>query len=261
MSHECQTEIFRDYANVYDSLYSEKDYESECDFMETVFRHFGNLKVRDILDLGCGTGGHAIPLAQRGYNVLGVDQSAGMLDCARQKVEKAQLSEKVRFVTANIQEFRLNKEFEAVICMFAVLSYQTSNAGLMATLNTVRRHLSSGGLFICDFWYGPAVLSQRPEDRVKSVHKGEDRIIRIVKPKMDTQKNVVEVHYEILRLREDRLINEYLESHAMRFLFKPEIEFYLDQTGFSLVHFCPFADTEKEVGESTWNVVTISRAI
>ena len=261
MFKEKQIDIFQDYANVYDSLYSNKDYESECDFLENIFRQFGQENVSNILDLGCGTGGHAIPLAQRGYKVLGIDRSARMLDIARQKVEDVQLSEKIQFEAANIQHLKLKKTFDIVICMFAVLSYQISNTELFSTIKAVRRHLKPDGLFICDFWYGPAVLSQRPEDRVKSVRYGDDRIIRIVKPEIDTQKNVVKVHYEILRLRGERLIEELRESHAMRFMFKPEIEFYFNQTGFSLVHFCPFADFEKEVSEATWNVVTISRAI
>ena len=46
--------------------------------------------------------------------------------------------------------------------MFAVIGYQTSNDELFAALQTVRRHLKPKGLFICDFWYGPAVLKQRP---------------------------------------------------------------------------------------------------
>jgi predicted TPR repeat methyltransferase len=58
-------DVFKDYAKYYDLLYQEKNYEEECDFIEQVFRGFSKLKVKSILELGCGTGGHAIPLARR----------------------------------------------------------------------------------------------------------------------------------------------------------------------------------------------------
>jgi SAM-dependent methyltransferase len=261
MVEDRKADIFKAYAKVYDSLYSDKDYETECDFLENIFQRFGSDDMKSVLDLGCGTGGHAIPLTRRGYEVFGVDRSAGMLSIARKKAGEAKLTDSVQFEAANVQNFSLNRSFDTVICMFAVLSYQISNDELFSTLRAARRHVKPGGLFVCDFWYGPAVLNQRPEERVKSVRTGNDRVIRIVKPEIDTQKNVVNVHYDIIHLSGERLIEEIRESHSMRFIFQPEIEFYLNQTGFSLVHFCPFADLEKEVSEATWNVAAIARAI
>ena len=73
------------YADQYDLLYSDKDYEAECDLLEEVFRRYGTGPVQTILDLGCGTGSHALLLARRGYQVTGVDRSQEMLAQARQK--------------------------------------------------------------------------------------------------------------------------------------------------------------------------------
>ena len=77
--------VFGDYAQFYDSLYQEKDYDIECDFLEKIFTHYAQSPIVSILDLGCGTGGHAIPMAHRGYQVTGVDLSKEMLAQARQK--------------------------------------------------------------------------------------------------------------------------------------------------------------------------------
>jgi predicted TPR repeat methyltransferase len=76
------TPFTENYANQYDRLYRDKDYAAECDFLETLFAQAAT-PVRRILDLGCGTGGHALPLAQRGLHVTGVDLSAGMLAFAQ----------------------------------------------------------------------------------------------------------------------------------------------------------------------------------
>jgi SAM-dependent methyltransferase len=261
MADEGKAEVFQAYADVYDSLYSDKDYESECDLLEKIFQRFDLENAQSILDLGCGTGGHVIPLARRGYKVFGIDRSAKMLAIARQKIKDAELSDKVQLQVANIQDYKLNKTFDIVISMFAVLSYQISNDELFSTISAARRHVKTGGLFIADFWYGPAVLSQQPEEKVKSVRNGNDRIIRIVKPDINTQKNVVTVNYDIIRLRAERLVEEIEERHLMRFTFRPEIEFYLNQAEFELEHFCGFGDLEKKADQHSWNVMIVARAV
>ena len=68
------------YASAYDQLYVEKNYASECDMIEALLELGGvRRKKGKLLDLGCGTGNHAIPLARRGYEVTGVDLSEDML--------------------------------------------------------------------------------------------------------------------------------------------------------------------------------------
>ena len=78
-----------DYASAYDSMYADKDYERECDVIEEAFRRFANGFVRSVLDLGAGTGNHALPLAGRGYEVAGVDLSGEMVEIARGKARDA----------------------------------------------------------------------------------------------------------------------------------------------------------------------------
>src|SRR5207244_5704745 len=114
----------------------------------------------------CGTGNHALPLAQRGYEVLGVDRSEGML--ARFREKAAQLPDgTATCVPGDVRSVELGRTFDAVVMLFAVLGYQLGNADVLAALRTARRHLRPGGLFVTDFWYGPAVLSERPAERIK----------------------------------------------------------------------------------------------
>jgi SAM-dependent methyltransferase len=256
------TENFRSsYASTYDALYKEKDYEAECDFLEALFRRYSGKDIKRLLDMGCGTGGHAIPLARRGYKVSGIDRSAEMVAIAEEKAASQGLSDRIRFETGNIRSADLKNTFDAAICMFAVIGYQTSNDDLFATLQTVRSHLKPKGLFICDFWYGPAVLKQRPAERIKFFHQEEDRILRIASPEIDTQKNLATISYHLLRLRGIQLIEETQELHQMRYLFQPEMEFFFTQSKMELIHFCPFMDVGGEVNEDTWNVTAVARVV
>jgi SAM-dependent methyltransferase len=66
------------YSKYYDILYMDKDYDKECDFVEEAFNKYSLSKPVKILDVGCGTGGHLIPLAKRGYEVVGIMRAYGV---------------------------------------------------------------------------------------------------------------------------------------------------------------------------------------
>lgn len=68
-----------------------------------------------ILDIGCGTGRHAIELARRGYRVTGIDLSEGMLNVARAKAAIDGLS--VSFVQADAVRFQMEERFDAALCL------------------------------------------------------------------------------------------------------------------------------------------------
>src|SRR5262249_47425100 len=154
------------YADAYDTLYQDKDYAAECALIERVFREHGRGPVRSVLDLGCGTGNHVLLMVQRGYDVVGVDRSEGMLARARAKADKTLPSRRVEFRQGDVRNVELGRQFDAAVMMFAVLGYQPTNADVRAALRTAHRHLRPGGLFVFDVWYGPAVLRERPSQRV-----------------------------------------------------------------------------------------------
>ena len=63
------------YADIYDSVYRDKNYDEECNIIRKLFNSYGDGNVSSVLDLGCGTGNHALRLAAQGYRVAGVDRS------------------------------------------------------------------------------------------------------------------------------------------------------------------------------------------
>lgn len=252
------------YAEHYDLFYQHKDYDAECDFVEELFRRYAGRPVRSILDAGCGTGGHAWRLARRGYAVTAVDQSAAMLAEAREDAEQQALagnSPAPAFVQADVRSLELGRRFDAAIMMFAVLSYQATNADLAVTLANLRRHLATGGLVIADFWYGPAVLALRPdEERSRVWNEAGVTLERSARARLDVRRQVVEVRYTVRRLYEGVVEVEASEAHDMRFLFPQELAYFAEQAGLALVDLCPSLAVDCAVDESTWNVTAILRA-
>ncbi|MHA1938039.1 MAG: class I SAM-dependent DNA methyltransferase [Candidatus Thorarchaeota archaeon] len=251
--------VFDKYASFYDSLYGDKEYVAECDFIESILKKFSGRPVNKILDLGCGTGGHSIPLAKRGYTLTGVDISEEMLSEARGKSDIAGVD--IDFRLGDIRNLSLDASYDTTLAMFAVISYQPTNEDLIAAFNTVRRHLEQDGLFIFDTWFGPSVLAIRPTEREKSIENNDQRIVRIAKPSLDINRHVVEVDYTVRSFKGDELIQDLHESHQMRYLFTPEVKLFCKITDFELIHFCPFMDLDRPPTEEDWNVTWIARAV
>ena len=250
-----------EYADCYDALYLDKDYEAECDLIARVLRTYASNKIASILDLGCGTGRHAFPLARRGFEVVGVDRSEFMLDQARSKA--AELSELLpcRFHHSDIRSADLGQEFDAVLLMFAVLGYQVANADVRATLHTARRHLRPGGILLFDIWYGPAVLTQRPSDRVKIIPSGSGKIVRTSSSTLETKRHSCTVRYHVWKIAGERLLSETEEEHTVRYFFPMELSLFLELTGFAPIRIGAFPEFDRDPDEQTWNVLCAARAL
>lgn len=250
--------VFNNYAKFYDTLYREKDYTGEVDYIERLFKKYAEKPpIQTILDLGCGSGGHAIPLVERGYQVTGVDRSAEMLSAAREKSK----GDNPEFLQSDLTDIALGRKFDAVISMFAVLSYITENRDLLRAFQKIREHLRPGGLFFFDAWFGPAVLTDRASDRYKIIENSGERVIRFAHPQMDILSHTVIVNYKVMRLSGNQLIDEFDESHPMRFFFPLEVEHYLQTCGFELLSMHTFMNEECPLTENEWNMAVIARAI
>jgi SAM-dependent methyltransferase len=252
--------VFDEYARYYDLLYADKDYPGEVDYCLDRIKRCG-ADPRSVLDLGCGTGRHAIELANRGIQVCGVDLSEPMIRIAQSKVASRSQSAAggIRFSNADIRNLNLNQTFDAVICLFHVLSYQTTNDDLKAVFAVARRHLRPGGLFLFDFWYGPAVLNLRPQTRDKVL---EDEVLRVRRhstPTLYPNENLVQVDFNLdLFNKQTHQSAAIHESHRMRYLFLPEIQQFTRDAGLEFLSACEWL-TDKAPGLDSWSVVCLTR--
>lgn len=252
------TRVFgREYASAYDTLYQEKDYNAECDLIERIIQEYSTKPVQSILDLGCGTGNHTIRLAERGYQVCGVDRSEDMLSIARIKCQARELS--CDFFKSDIQEFSMPRKFDVVVMMFAVLGYQLENEDVLRALKTVYDHLNPEGLFICDIWYGPAVLNQKPGERAKVIEDGDKEIIRVSSGELDSYNNCVTIKFHVWSIQGNRVISETLEIHKMRFFFNQELNLFMQLPGLYLINIGKFPEYHEIPDENSWNCTVISR--
>ncbi len=101
-----------------------------------------------ILELGCGTGRVAIPVAKRGSVVIGIDRSESMLARGRLRVRRARVQSRVKLVRGDIRQLPFpDKSFPLVMAPYGILQSLLDERVLAATLKDVNRVLKRGGLF------------------------------------------------------------------------------------------------------------------
>lgn len=244
--------VFKKYATVYDLLYKDKDYTKEADHIADILKKFGDGKIKKVLNLGCGTGRHDHILAKMGYEMTGVDMSGEMVEIAnltpgpspKREGGKEPLSFRRGkegevepcFFVGDIRTIDLNRKFDAVISMFHVMSYQNKDSDVEAVFGNAFRHLTAGGIFLFDCWYGPAVLNERPGKRVKNVENDELVVTRYAVPVLHEDTHVVDVNYEINVIEKKSGHQEtFTETHNMRYFSVPELEKFAVNAGFEMI--------------------------
>lgn len=246
---------FDAYAAYYDLLYKEKDYIREAAYIhDLIQRHSSD--AHEILELGCGTGRHAIALTRLGYHVTGIDLSETMIAQA-QKNSQSQSIEGVQFLQGDLREFRIERKFCAVLALFHVMSYQTRNSDIQAAMATAAAHLIPGGVFIFDCWFGPGVLSDPPGNRIKRLKDGDMHVTRLAEPTLYPNENRVDVNYEIF-IESPTVFKRIQETHSMRYLFVPEMEMFIAVNGMRPVAVEEWL-TGKVPGLESWNVCFVAR--
>lgn len=141
-----ETEFYDRLAEFFDGM---TDWQSrlavEMPFIETVFKRHG---AQTVLDVACGTGGHSIAFAQRGYQVTGTDISPAMIARAQTNAKRAGLS--IAFHVASFQNLRqkIDEKFDAVLCLGNSFAHVLSDEDALTSLLNLRDCLRDGGVLI-----------------------------------------------------------------------------------------------------------------
>ncbi len=255
------TKQFGTYSQYYDLLYLDKDYKGEASYIQALLSRFVP-SCFTVLELGCGTGRHAELLADAGLRVTGVEVSETMLEQANERVRSTTArSPKGSFtaIPGDARSVRVDQRFDAVLSLFHVVSYQTSNDDVKQMFETAAMHLNQRGCFVFDVWYGPAVVSMLPTVRIKRMENSEIFVIRLAEPAIDMNRNQVKVNYTVLATdKSTGAVSTLGEQHHMRYYFAPELELLAEMHGLRIVHSEEWM-TSATPSEKTWGVTFVAK--
>jgi SAM-dependent methyltransferase len=163
-------EFFDSHAPYYDQNPFTQHTEAEVDFLLSIFPLIPGMS---ILDMGCGTGRHAIELANRGFRVMGVDISEGMLEEAQKKADKACVSVVWEHADASLPLDFDAEPFDAAISLceggFGLIGQGDDPvAHDLAILKNISAHLKPNAPFLLTALNGYQVIRQMKDEHVKA---------------------------------------------------------------------------------------------
>ena len=218
--------IYAEFAQIYAKGPYPEFSKRVAELLPGILERFG-AKPRTILDLACGEGTFAVLMAQKGFQVTGVDASPQMLRFAREKAKKAGV--KVQFIEQDMRSLSLKKRFDLVTCWYDSLNYLLEYDDLVKTFANVAQVLKPKGLFIFDMntIYGLAVGWQQ---RSTWVEQDTSELFEVHRVGYDYKRNLATLRITSF-VREGELWRRIDEEHKERGYSLEEIRSALRQAG------------------------------
>jgi SAM-dependent methyltransferase len=193
-----------------------------------------------ILDLACGTGRVAVPLARAGFDVTAVDRSPGMLAIARAKLRAAP-GPRVRFVRGSMTRFAVPGRFALAIIAFRAFQHLLTVREQRACLDRVRHHLRRDGRLIVHL-FDPRLeycLPQRSAPPMRTtVHDsatGQDVSVSIADRRNDPVSQTFSETWKWTITRRGRMVRQHADVMRLRWTYRHEMRHLFELTGYRVV--------------------------
>lgn len=249
-------EPYKQWAQYYDLFSSEEQTEMELGFIEFIFDKYGKSQVKKVLDVTCGTGRHAIPLAEKGYDIMANDRSPDMLGVAKEKAVQANVS--IEFSQCDMREITWENEFDAVICINSAFNYMQTYEDAEEALKNFHKAIKPGGLAIVDLANFLKFFAEY-KNEIASEHEMDGLIGKRVGRHSIQTKNAVFLHEEESQIfnSDGNVIHEIHELHKLRMFTYPEIHWLLELVGFSKIMCFSKFDDREEAGDDANRLIFV----
>ena len=227
------------FASVYDHLMSDMPYDDWIAWLETYWQAHG--RPSNIVDLGCGTGSIAIPLAQSGLNVTGIDLSREMIAVAREKEaafrKEVQIPGKLAWLQGDIREWRAAEPFDAAVSLCDCLNYLLTEDDLRQAFRRTYDGLAPGGCFLFDMHHA----NQLDEYMMHEPFCHDDELVSYLwNCELNEQTSTITHHLVFFLPEEDGRYKRVEETHRERAYSEDTVRRLLAEAGFTRVE--SFAD-------------------
>ena len=219
---------YDNFSDFYDLLTDNVEYEKRADYFCRLLSMCG-IKTGILLDLGCGTGSMSVKMADRGFDVIGVDSSVGMLNAARQKAYES--GAEILLLNQNMQEIDLYGTVECAICVLDGINHLDCEAEVKRTFEKVSLFMNKGGAFAFD---------------VNTIHKHKnvladnvfvyepDDLFCVWQNNYNSEDNSVDISLDFFE-EEDGVYYRSCESFTEQAYELDEIKLWLEEAGFEVV--------------------------
>jgi ubiquinone/menaquinone biosynthesis C-methylase UbiE len=245
-------EAYGSLAQVYDLFMDNVDYAGWGAWLTGLLKKYG-VENGLVLDLGCGTGNMTEQLALAGYDMIGVDCSAEMLEMAQEKKFSSGLD--ILYLQQDMREFELYGTVGAVVSVCDSLNYILEKDELLQVFRLVNNYLDPGGIFLFDL--NTASKYREIGDRVIAENREEGSFIWENDFDEGSQINAYQMTI-FLREGDGGLYRKYEEVHYQRAYGLEEIRELVEKAGLEYVDACE-AFTERRPDGRSERICVIAR--
>ena len=273
---------YTNFARVYDELMDNVPYEQWADFLDEILQKYGRFSKNydgkmschvvgesvsqelekalssernSVLDLGCGTGTLTELLADKGYDMIGIDNAEDMLEIAMEK--KMQSGKDILYLLQDMREFELYGTVGAVVSVCDSLNYILEDEEIQEVFRLVNNYLYPGGIFVFDFntvykyetVIGETTIAENREDCSFIWDNFYDEVERIN-----------EYDLTIFVKEKNDLFRRYSEVHYQRGYTLAEMTAFVKSAGLELIETMD-GDTHGPVHEESQRIYVIAREV
>ncbi len=247
-------EAYTDFARVYDTFMDETPYAKWCAFITDTLGQFG-IRNALVLELGCGTGSLTELLSDAGFDMIGVDNSAEMLNIAIEKRERAGKEQDILYLCQDMREFELYGTVGAVVSVCDSMNYLLTEEDLLTTFRLVNNYLDPQGIFIFDFntvykyaeVIGDATIAENRED-----------CSFIWENYYHEEEQINEYDLTVFVKEKQELYRKFTETHYQRGYTPDRMKALVEEAGMQFIRALD-ADTLKEVTDESERIYVIAR--
>lgn len=258
-------EAYQDFAYVYDTFMDATPYEEWCERICRLITKYGVSKperdAEDVLeseknlvvDLGCGTGTLTSALYQKGYDMIGVDNSESMLGIAMDK--RTESGEEILYLLQDMRELELYSTVGTVVSVCDCVNYVLEEEELLEVFSLVNNYLYPGGIFIFDF---NTDYKYREVIGDTTIAENRDDCSFIWENYYDEESCINQYDVTVFVQEEEDLFRRFTETHFQRGYTCQQISMLLEKAGLTTVELMD-ADTEQPVCDTTQRVLVVAR--
>jgi SAM-dependent methyltransferase len=255
---------YTDFAEVYDELMDSTPYGEWSDFIVDIIKKYGVSKpVRDagdaleseknlVLDLGCGTGTLTEIMYQKGYDMIGVDNSETMLGIAMRKREEN--GSNILYLLQDMRELELYSTVGTVISVCDSVNYILDEEELVNVFKLVNNYLYPSGIFVFDFntdYKYHEVIGD------STIAENRDDCSFIWENYYDEEQHINEYDVTVFVEEESGLFRRFEETHLQKGYSVGQMTRLVEQAGLKLIELID-ADTHEAVTETSERVYVVA---
>ena len=258
-------ESYQDFAYVYDEFMDETPYDVWCERIDKLIKEYGistpERNAKDCLeseknlvaDLGCGTGTLTEMLYEKGYDMVGIDNSESMLSVAMDKKEVS--GSEILYLLQDMRELELYSTVGTVVSVCDSVNYILDEEELLEVFKRVNNYLYPGGIFIFDFnteykyreIIGDAVIAENRED-----------CSFIWENYYHEEEKINEYDLTVFVKEEEDIFRRFCETHYQKGYTKEGMEALLKKAGLEIV-LMRDADTDEMVTKESQRVYVVAK--